>query len=224
MLVQDLIDKYSALVGDTLQTDPTDFVITGLNKAFNELPSYPKLDKLFEKHYQVQLAGNNEWRWNLNQDGDYRKISNIPTLTFWDNSKAGDPCKLAICNLPNGKFYERNGIIKLKTPGRPCEYTIETEDDSTYLVFDRPLDKPLFIDYVIYGYPKNVQSPDEQIALSAIAENLILEYLKYVHYQESDDFAFAGSVFDTLDNKLVPEALQQLYKPMDSDAPIIIGG
>lgn len=223
MKVQDLIDKYTALVGNTLQTDPTDFVITGLNKAFNELPSYPKLDKLFEKHYQVQLTGNNEYRWNLNQD-DFRKISNIPSLTFWDNSKAGGLCKMNICNLPNNKFYSRNGVVKLKEPGRPCEYTLEREGDNTYLVFDRPLNRPLIIDYIIYGYPKNVEDVDDDISLSAIAENLILEYLKYVHYQESDDFAFAGSVFDMLDNKLVPEALQQLYKPMDSDAPIVIGG
>lgn len=223
MKVQDLIDKYTALVGDTLQTDPTDFVIAGLNKAFNELPSYPKLDKLFEKHYQVQLTGNKEWRWNLNQN-DFRKISNIPSMTFWDNSKAGDPCKMDICNLTNEKFYARNGVVKLKEPGRPCEYTLETEADNTYLIFDRPLDKPLIIDYIVYGYPKNVKDPTDEITLSAIAENLILEYLKYVHYQESDDFAFAGSIFDTLDNKLVPEALQQLYKPMGSSAPFIIGG
>lgn len=223
MKVQDLIDKYTALVGNTLQTDPTDFVVTGLNKAFNELPSYPKLDKLFEKHYQVQLAGNNEYRWNLNQD-DFRKISNIPLLAFWDNSKAGNPCKMDICSLPNSKFYAKNGVVKLKKPGHPCEYTLEHEGDNTYLVFDRPLDRPLIVDYIVYGYPKNVEGVDEEIDLSAIAENLILEYLKYVHFQESDDFAFAGSIFDVIDNKLVPEALQQLYKPMDSSAPIIVGG
>ena len=82
---------------------------------------------------------------------------------------------------------------------------------------------PVIIDYIAYGIPKPVQSSDDVIEISAIAENLILDVMRTVYYHESDDFAFAADISSYLDNKKVLEAIQQLNRRWGVEEATIVG-
>jgi len=207
-------------IGDGTVDIPDGFVINALNWAFNELPRVPKLAKIFSKHKQVQLDAKGHYRWNL--DGDFRRLLDIPMMNFW-TSTGGDICKLPLCHKDVQEFYNKNGIIKMKQAGKPCEYTIEQEGDNIWLVFDRPLDIPVMLDYIAYGFPKPVKTPDDKIDISAIAENLIIDVMRTVYYHEADDFAFATDISNYLDNKKIIEAVQALNRRWGIEEPIVIG-
>lgn len=218
--VRDFADKFRSILGDGTFDVPDEFIINGLNWAFNELPVVPELAKIFSKHKQVQLDAKGHWRWNLN--GDFRRLLDVPMMNFW-TSTGGDICKLNLCHRSVTEFYNKNGIINLKKEGKPCEYTIEQEDDNIWLVFDRPLNMPVIIDYIAYGFPAPVKSMDDTVEISAIAENLILDVLRTYWYREADDMAFAGAIMDYLDNKKLPEAVQAINRNWGVSAPTILG-
>lgn len=218
--VKDFEEIFRTHIGDGTIDLPEDFVIKALNWSFNALPMIPKLSKLFSKHKQVQLDAKDHYRWNLN--GDFRRLLDIPMMNFW-TSTGGNICRLRICHRDVKEFYDHNGIVSLKEAGRPCEYTIEQEDDNIWLVFDRPLNVPVIIDYIAYGIPRPVKSPEDVIEISGIAENLILDVMRTVYYHESDDFAFAADINSYLDNKKVLEAIQQLNRRWGVEAPTIVG-
>lgn len=218
--VSEFAKKFRIQLGDSTIDVPNDFIIQGINWAFNELPLVPKLDRLFSKHKQFNLDAKDHYKWNLNDE--FRRLLDIPMLEFY-TSTGGDPCKLNVCPRDTIDFYKKNGIINLKQPGTPCEYTIEKEDDNVWLVLDRPSDVPIIIDYIMYGFPKPVESMDDEIEISAIAENLILDVLKVYWYHESDDFAFAADINSYLDNKKVIEAIQALYKRWGTEEFRVLG-
>ena len=213
--VKEFGDMFRTHLGDGTYDVPAEFIIHSLNWAFNALPMVPKLDKIFSRHKTVNLDAKDHYRWNLN-DG-FRRLTNIPMMNFW-TSTGGD-----ICNEDTIEFYNHNGIPYLKEPGKPCEYTIEQEDDNIWLVFDRPLDVPVIVDYIAYGIPKPVNSMDDEIELSAIAENLILDVMMTVYYHESMDFAFSADISSYLDNKKYIEAIQMLNKRFGVEEPTIVG-
>lgn len=220
MLLRDLGDKLQTAIGDGTSDISEEFLIGAYNWAINELPLVPKLDKLFSKHKQFNLDARNHYRWNLNDS--FRRLLDIPMLNFY-TSTGGDPCKLKICHRAVKDFYEKNGLVDLKQSGAPCEYTLEVEDDNVWLVFDRPLNIPVIVDYIAYGIPKPATSLDDEIEISAIAENLILDVMKTYYLHEADDYAFAADVSSYLDNKKVIEAIQALHKQWGQDAPRILG-
>jgi len=111
----------------------------------------------------------------------------------------------------------------LKQPGTPCEYTLETEGDKVWLVLDRPSDVPIIIDYIMYGFPKPVYSMNNEIEVSAIAENLMLDVLRTYWLREADDYAFAAEITSYLDNKKLIEAIQLLHRRWGTEAPRILG-
>lgn len=218
--VSEFSEIFRTHIGDGTLDIPEGFVVNALNWAFNELPRVPKLQKLFSKHKQVTLDAKGHYRWNLN--GEFRRLLDIPMMNFW-TSTGGDICKLRICHRDVKEFYDHNGIINLKEAGKPCEYTIEQEGDNIWLVFDRPLDVPVIIDYIAYGIPKPVKSEEDKIDISAIAENLIIDVMRTVYYHESDDFAFAADISNYLDNKKVVEAIQALNRQWGVEEPTIVG-
>lgn len=218
--VSDFENLFRTHIGDGTVDIPDDFVINALNWSFNALPLVPKLSKIFSRHKQVQLDAKDHYRWNIN--GDFRRLLDVPMMNFW-TSTGGDICKLKVCHKDVVEFYNHNGIINLKEPGKPCEYTIEQEDDNVWLVFDRPLDVPVIVDYIAYGIPKPVKSKDDVIEISGIAENLIIDVMRTVYYHEADDFAFAADISSYLDNKKVLEAIQQLNRRWGVEEPTIVG-
>lgn len=218
--VSDFENLFRTHIGDGTVDIPDDFVINALNWSFNALPLVPKLSKIFSRHKQVQLDAKDHYRWNLN--GDFRRLLDVPMMNFW-TSTGGDICKLRVCHKDVVEFYNHNGIINLKEPGKPCEYTIEQEDDNIWLVFDRPLDVPVIVDYIAYGIPKPIKSKDDVIEISGIAENLIIDVMRTVYYHEADDFAFAADISSYLDNKKVLEAIQQLNRRWGVEEPTIVG-
>lgn len=218
--VSEFSEIFRTHIGDGTLDIPEGFVVNALNWAFNELPRVPKLQKLFSRHKQVTLDAKGHYRWNLN--GEFRRLLDIPMMNFW-TSTGGDICKLRVCHRDVKEFFDHNGIINLKEAGKPCEYTIEQEGDNIWLVFDRPLDVPVIIDYIAYGIPKPVKKDDDKIDISAIAENLIIDVMRTVYYHESDDFAFAADISNYLDNKKVTEAIQALNRQWGVEEPTIVG-
>lgn len=218
--VSELRDKFAIIVGDTAKDMPDVFFIEALNNAVGQLPLVPKLSKIFSKHYKFNLDANGHYRWLLNND--FRRIIDIPMINFY-TSDGSKPCKLGICPKDTVEFYEINGLVELKEKGTPCQYTIEQEDDGIYLVFDRPLDIPMIVDYIAYGFLRPVQSMDDTIEISAIAEPLILAAFKDAYWSELDDMSFASNISQYLDNKLVPEAANALHRRFGSDEYNILG-
>lgn len=218
--ISDFFTKARSIFGDTSNDCPEEFLMNALNWTFNELPTIPKLNKLFSDHITANLS-EKEYRWKLNEG--FRSINDIQFLHFY-TSKGGEPCRARVCNKSNADFYAQNGLIERKQPGQPCSYTIEYEGDDCFLVVDRPLGIPMIVDYSVTGYPKPVKSTDEEREISAIAENLILALMRKVWYEEADDFAFSGAVEQYLDNKLILEATQQLNKRYKNETPRVLGG
>ena len=218
--VKEFSDKFRMMLGDSTMDVPDEFIINGINWAFNDLPLVPKLEKLFSKHYTPTLDAKEHYKWNLNEG--FRRLLDIPMLEFY-TSTGGDICKLYLCHRNVVDFYKENGVINLKKAGRPCQYTIETEDDNVWLVLDRPSDVPIIIDYIAYGFPKPVSSMDDEIEISAIAENLILDVLRTYWLHEADDYAFAADITSYLDNKKIIEAIQALHRRWGVEEPRILG-
>lgn len=218
--VQEFADKFRVLRGDTTLNTPDEFIIEGINWCFRDLPLVPKLGKIFSKHYKFNLDAKGHYRWSLNSG--FRRLIDIPMLNFY-TSTGGEPCKLLVCHEDVEDFYNHNGLIELKHPGEPCEYTIEDEDDDIWLVFDRPLNVPVIIDYIAYGFPKPVKSMDDVIEISAIAEQIMMMALSTVWLQEAEDFSFAGNIYDYLDNKWLPEAIQALNKRWGVSKAAVVG-
>lgn len=222
MKLNDLAKSLRIALGDGTADLSEDFLVGGYNWAIGELPLVPQLDKLFSKHRQFNLDAKNHYKWSLSDATGFRRITDIPMLNFY-TSTGGDPCKLCICRRPVKDFYEKNGLISLKQPGQPCEYTIETEGDNVWLVLDRPSDVPIIVDYIAYGFPKPATSLDDEIEISAIAERLILDVMKAYYLHEASDYAFASDVISFLDNKLYLESIQLLHKQFGDESPRILG-
>lgn len=218
--VREFANKLRTMLGDTTIDIPNEFIVNGLNYCFNDLPMVPKLEKLFSKHKQFNLDAHNHYKWNLNDS--FRRLTDIPMLNFY-TSTGGDPCKLNVCHREVTDFYDKNGLVDLKQPGTPCEYTLETEDDKVWLVLDRPSDVPIIVDYIMYGFPKPVYSMDNEIEVSAIAENLMLDVLRTYWLREADDYAFAAEITSYLDNKKLIEAVQMLHRRWGTESPRILG-
>lgn len=222
MKIKDLAEKLRLLIGDNTDDLPEDFIINAYNYTVNALPMVPKLEKLFSKHKQFNLDAHNHYKWSLSDATGFRRINDIPMLNFY-TSTGGEPCKLCICHRPVENFYENNGLINLKKSGTPCEYTIEVEDDNIWLVLDRPSDVPIIVDYIAYGFPKPVDSMEDEIELSAIAEPLVLDVMKTLYLMEASDYAFAADVRSYLDNKKEIEAIQMLHRQFGMEGPRVLG-
>lgn len=222
MQVSDIAEKLRLAIGDNTQDVPSDFICNSLNYAFNSLPLVPRLEKLFSRHKQFNLDAKNNYKWSLSDATGFRRITDIPMLNFY-TSTGGEPCKLCICHRPAKDFYEKNGLVNLKQPGQPCEYTIETEGDNVWLVLDRPSDVPIIVDYIAYGIPKPVTSMKDEIEISAIAENLIIDTMKACYLREASDYAFAADVTTYLDSKTILEAIQMLYKKWGTEEVRVLG-
>lgn len=222
MKVSELAEKLRLYIGDNTDDLPEDFIINAYNYTVNALPMVPRLEKLFSKHKQFNLDANNHYKWSLSDSTGFRRISDIPMLNFY-TSTGGEPCELCICHRPVEAFYSKNGLVGLKKPGTPCEYTIETEDDNIWLVLDRPSDVPIIVDYIAYGFPKPIQSMDDEIELSAIAEPLVIDVMKTLYLMEASDYAFAADVRSYIDNKKEIEAIQMLHRQFGMESPRILG-
>lgn len=212
--------KFRSLAGDETISVPDEFIINALNWAFNSLPSVPKLDIAFTEHKTQTLDANDHYRWKLKTS--FRRIADLKYLHFY-TSTGGDPCELILCNRDNARFYAKNGLIELKVSGRPCEYTLEREDDDLYLVLDRPSNVPIVIDYIAHGYPKPVKSMDDTFEVSAVIENLLLSAMRRMFFIVGDDMSFAESITNYLDNKEVAEAIQMLNKTYKAETPLVLG-
>lgn len=222
MKLIDLSEKLRSLLGDGTSDLPSEFIINCYNYAIGALPLVPKLEKLFSKHKQFNLDAHNHYKWSLSDATGFRRITDIPMLNFY-TSTGGEPCKLCICHRPVKDFYENNGLVSLKKSGTPCEYTIETEDDNVWIVLDRPSDVPIIVDYIAYGFPKPVNSMEDEIEVSAIAENLILDVMKACYLHEAEDYAFAADVTSYLDNKSIIEAKQMLHRRWGTEQVRVLG-
>lgn len=220
--LKDLSYKLQTLLGDNTLDIPEDFLREAYNYSINSLPMVPKLEKLFSKHKQFNLDAKGHYKWSLSDATGFRRITDLPMLNFY-TSTGGEPCKLCVCHRPVKDFYEHNGLVNLKQAGKPCEYTIENEDDNVWLVLDRPSDVPIIVDYIAYGVPKPVENMDDEIEISAIAENLILNTMKACYLHEAEDYAFAADVTSYLDNKTILEAIQMLYKKWGNEQTRILG-
>lgn len=218
--VQDFANSFLTLVGDTTDSTPETFIIDGINWCFRELPLMPKLEKLFSRHYNFTLDANGHYKWLLN--ADFRKVNELPMINFY-TSTGGEPCKLRLCYKPVEDFYTINGMVELKKPGTPCQYTLEEEGDNLYLVLDRPSDVPIIVDYIAYGYPQPVSSMDDELNLSALAEHAMFSLMRVVWTQEMDDWNVSDSLYSYFDNKIAPEIIQQLHKRYKGTSPIILG-
>lgn len=219
--MSDFASQFRILIGDSSKSVPDGLIIEAFNMALNALTSVPKLSRAFRKHYQVDLNAKDGCKWKL--EGDFRRLADIPMLQFYSIGEGGDPCPLNLCPLDVTSFYNKHGLVSMKQAGVPCEYTLDQEDDDTYLVFDRPSDVPIIVDYIAEGYPAPVVSMDDEIEISAVIENCIIQSMKDAFYTEAEDLAFAGAVLDQLSNKYIPEAIQMLNKRMSVMKPVIIG-
>lgn len=217
-----LAEKLRLLLGDNTDDIPEDFIINAYNYTVNALPMVPRLEKLFSKHKQFNLDANKHYKWSMSDATGFRRITDLPLLEFY-TSTGGEPCKLCICHVPVEGFYQRNGLVNLKKPGTPCEYTIEVEDDNVWLVLDRPSDVPIIIDYIAYGFPKPVENMSDEIELSAIAEPLVLDVMKTLYLMEASDYAFAADVRSYLDNKKELEAIQALHRKWGNEKIRVLG-
>lgn len=221
MTVGQLASKIRSLAGDETMSIPDDLIINALNWAFNSLPSVPKLELAFAKHCTQTLNARGYYKWELAKD--FRRVADFLYLNFF-TSTGGEPCPLKLCQRGNIEFYKKNGLVSMKQAGQPCEYTLEREDDHTYLVLDRPSNVPIIVDYIVYGYPKPITSMQDTVELSAVIENLVVSAIRRLLYMEASDYAFAGAIQDYLSNVETVEAIQMLNKTYGNELLPVLGG
>lgn len=219
--VANFAKRFRSIVGDETISIPDNFIINALNWAFNSLPEVPKLELAFMEHVTKNLDANEHYKWEITPER-FRRIADINYLHFYTTT-GGDPCPLPLCNRDNERFYKKNGLVSMKISGEPCEYTLERKDDATYLVIDRPSNVPIIVDYICYGYPKPVQSMEDEFEVSAVIENLIISAMRRLQYMEASDAAFAGAVQDYLDSKEIVEAIQMLSKNYGPEYTVLGG-
>lgn len=220
LTLNDIADRLRRALGDATADISEDFILNAFNYTINDLPVVPRLEKLFSKHKQFNLDANGHYRWNLNDS--FRRITDIPMLNFY-TSTGGEPCRLPLCHRAVKDFYDKNGLVNLKQPGVPCEYTIEVEGDNVWLVLDRPSDVPIIVDYIAYGILKPATSMEDEYEISALAENLIVDVMKACWLKESSDYAFSDNILMYIDNKKVIETIQQLHKQWGEDSIRVLG-
>lgn len=219
--VRQFSEKFRNIVGDSTSDVPDKFIIDALNWAFSELPLNPKLDKAFSKNRRGTIRPGH-YRFNLTDKNVFRRLTDIPAFSLW-TSTGGDLCPFNACAVSVEELYA-SSIPSLMKSGTPCKYAIEQEDDDLYLVFDRPVDTPIIVQYVAYGFPKPVSSMDDTVRISAVLENAILEVMRVVWYREADDLSFAGSAYDYLDNKYIPQIIQMVNKTIKGvEGNVILG-
>lgn len=207
--VKQFADKFRSLVGDSTIECPDRFIIDAINWAFNDLPLSPKLDKVFTKNYRKTLKPGH-YRWNLSDHKDFRRFTNMPVFSMF-TSEGGNLCPFRACAVTPEELYA-SSVPSMMQEGRPCKYALEQEDDEVYLVFDRPIDKPIILQYTAYGFPTNVTSMNDEVRISAVIENALLSVMTTEWYREADDLAFAGAMYDYLDNKYIPQIIQMINK------------
>lgn len=220
MKVSKILKDFCLLIGDTTDDSPKDFLIAGLNWALRDLPTNPKLSRLFSHHYTLNLDAKGHYKWDITGDF-FERIMDIAYLNFW-SSTGGSPCRMDLCQVSPGELYSK-GLPAIQRAGKPCQYAIEREEDKTYLVLDRPSDTPIILDYIAFGIPKEVKDLDDEVPISTLCENAILDILKVKFYQEAEDMNFAGQAYDYLDNRYIPQLLQEIYKKMEFEVPYIMG-
>lgn len=221
MKLSDFAKKFRTLVGDSTMDCPDEFIINAVNWAFNELPLNPKLDRAFQKNYRKKLPVGH-YRWKLSQPKDFRRFTDIPVFSMWSNT-GGDLCPLKVCAVSPEELYSHS-VPGLMQAGRPCEYALEQQGDDLFLVFDRPLDFPVILQYTACGFPVNATSMDDEVEISAVLENALLEVMRVVWYREADDLSFAGSAYDYLDNKYIPQIIQMVNKTIKGvEGNVILG-
>ena len=92
---------------------------------------------------------------------------------------------------------------------------------------DKQISLELVLPYLTQELNENKQfyetSYDDVIDISAIAEHLMLMILSTVWLQESEDFAFSANIYDYLDNKWIPQAVQALNKQWGISKVSIVG-
>lgn len=218
--VKDLAEDFTILLGDSSLDISDEFIIKAINWCLKELPKVPKLDKAFTVHRHFNLDANEHYRWNINCG--FRRLTDIAMLKFY-SSTGGEPCPITVCYKEPETFYKKNELVELKEKGVPCEYTIETEGDDSYLILDRPSEVPIIIDIICTGYPMPVESMDDEIDVSAPIEHLMLQAMQSCFYRESSDFAFADNIALYLDSKAIPEVVQMLNKRMGIGTNAILG-
>lgn len=219
--VKQLHDDFKLFIGDSTSDIPIEFFIQALNWACREIPRIPGLQRAFSRHYTFNLMAKNAIRWDLTGES-FRKLNDIIYLNVY-TSTGGEPCLLTLCEREPIDFYRRNGLVEAKKAGIPCEYTLEREGDATYFILDRPSNVPLILDYIACGYPKEAASAEDEIDISATIQNLIFSAIQNVYYHEAADFGFAQDITNYFDNKMVPEAMQELNRVFHSEAPRILG-
>jgi len=65
---------------------------------------------------------------------------------------------------------------------------------------------------------------DDIVEISGVLENAILEVMRVVWYREADDLSFAGSAYDYLDNKYIPQIIQMVNKNLKGiEGNVILG-
>jgi hypothetical protein len=214
-------EKFRSIVGDGTVDVPDSFIINILNWALSDLPLNPKLDKVFTKNRTVQLRPGH-YRWDLVDHKTFRTLTDVSSFNMFE-STGGDPCKVKMCAVTPEELYS-GGIPSLMASGKPCKYTIERQDDSLFLVFDRPIDVPMVIHYTGHGIPKTVESIDDTFEMPGIIENAVLEVMRVMWYREADDLAFAGAAYDYLDNKYIPQIIQMVNKNIKGiEGNVILG-
>lgn len=227
MKVSKILKDFCLLIGDTTDDSPKDFLIAGLNWALRDLPTNPKLSKLFSHHLMKNLDAKGHFKWDLGgEDTDggkpyFDRIMDISYLNFW-SSTGGSPCRMDLCQVTPGELYSK-GLPSIQRAGKPCQYALEREEDKLYLVLDRPSDVPIILDYIAYGIPREVEDLNDNVPISKLCENAILDILKVKFYQEAEDMNFSGQVYDYLDNRYIPQLLQEIYKKMEFEVPYIMG-
>lgn len=219
--VSDIAKEFRTYMGDSAIDVPDDFIIAGLAWAYRSLPLEPKLAKVFQKHYTLDLDTKDGYAWCLNED--FANIADFLYLNFWTTGAGGDICLLDVCYQTPEVFYTENGLPELRKAGRPCKYTLERDDDDVYVVFDRPLNISCVADYMCYGFLKEPTSMKDEISLPKPVKNLIFSAMKEFYFREAEDANMAQEIGLYMDSKLVPEVVQYINQRWSSAPHVVLG-
>lgn len=226
------------MVGDTECYIESSLIIEWINLSLGELGKWDGLEKLFERHDTINLAGINSdgtpaagWTLDMSDKpteetttvkgvvtGTKCTVPEMPTIIDIRSLRMmrlnTDGCTVTpvdLCYKEYSDFFVCNPMPEQNCAGCPRAYTIEQVGTDLKILFDRPPAGVVAIDMIYSAYPPELNSESDEIRIPNGYIDLVLKLTEINFNIASSDNSAAIALYESAD-KLINDAVQRLAR------------